>query len=580
MVIHQNRSLLYFFLIILSGLLFRCANQTAPTGGPKDETPPSVIKAAPENQTTQFSEKRIVLDFDEFVQLKDVNKQVIISPPLQRTPELRLRGKSVLIELEEALKKEATYTINFGKAIVDLTESNPLNDFQYIFSTGSVIDSMAFSGKTLNAFDRKPVKDLYTMLYTTDPDTIPLDSMPFRIPPYYLARNKDDGSFMFTNIKPGKYLLFSLKDLNSNYLYDLPNEEVAFLDTLISPKVPLEVVTDSMQIDSLTKDTTVIHRHQLVVEDSWELDLFKVIDSTQRIDKKEVIDSTHILLTFKFRTNFARFRFIRPELEAGADYLQEISVHGDTNIFWLRNTEWDTLQLEVAHRDSVMDTIQYAYSSLKSKKKSPPGKPVSPLNFTSNAASRSLELNTPLILTFNRPIRDFDTRDITLLVDEDTLTGIRVFFTDSVQRTARVDYAFREGTPYRLEIPGGSFTDIYGFSHDTTEIVFNTKTIKDYGTLILNFDPGDTGFPVLVQLLGDKEVLVRELAAEKQQKLRFEYLKPGKYQLKAVMDVNRNGRWDTGNFRKKLQPEKVYYLDKTVEIKSNWDIEQDWKLAD
>lgn len=568
----------FLILIILSGILYNCANQTAPTGGPKDETPPVVIRAVPDNSTTAFAEKRITLDFNEFVQLKDVNKQVIISPPMSKSPDLKLRGKSVVIDLEESLKPETTYTINFGTAIVDLTESNAMTDFHYIFSTGDIIDSLAIAGKTLNAFDLKPPKDLFTMLYSAEPDTIPLDSMPFKIPPYFLARNKEDGSFMFTNIKPGKYLLFSLKDLNSNYLFDLPNEEVAFLDTLISPEMPVEVETDSIKLDTFRLDTTVIHKHELVVKELYQLRLFKKADSIQRIDKKEVIDSTHVVISFRLRPQNAQFRLLNSEMDSNA-YILERSRYGDTNTFWIKNPYWDTLNIEVKDRDIVLDTVTFSYYSLKIKKTVILGKRGSPLKITSNAASRTLELNVPFRITFNRPIQTFDFKRITIMTKEDTLSDIPFVFIDSIMRNAQTNFSFKEESNYKIMIPGGCFTDIYGSVNDTTEISFTTKALRDYGTLILNLDASDIDAPVIIQLLGgEKETVVRQVSVNKKQEIKLDFLKPGKYQLKAIVDNNRNGRRDTGNFSLKIQPESVYYLNKPVDIKSNWDVEQDWKI--
>lgn len=575
-----NRFLIFLVLAVFSGFFMNCANQMAPTGGPKDETPPVVLLSDPANMSTGFSEKRIVLDFNEYVQLKDVNKQLIMSPPLLKSPELRLRGKSVIIDLDEELKPESTYTINFGKSIVDLTESNPLTDFQYVFSTGGFIDSLALSGKTLNAFDLKPPKDIFTMLYSeSQTDTIPLDSMPFRIPPYFVTRNAEDGSFMFTHLKPGRYALFSLKDLNSNYLYDLPNEEVAFLDSLISPEIPIEVEIDSIPGDSISMDTTKIHRHSLVVKSLHQIRLFKPMDTIQRVDKKEAIDSTHIMISFRIRPQNPKFSFLEPPF-SNDDYFPEMSPEKDTNIFWLKNPVWDTLRIEVSDHDRVVDTVTIVNKPPNSKKtKNTPQITIgSPLQISSNASSRTLDLDVPFRLKFNRPVKTFDFSRISIMTESDTLMDMPFGFIDSLKRTAQMSFNFDESKPYKILIPQGSFSDIYDAVNDTTEIVFTTKAMRDYGALIINVSPIGEGTPLIIQLLTEKEAVLKQQVVEHGTKIRFDYLKPGKYLLKAISDTNRNGRWDTGNYSVKLQPENVYYIGKTIEIKSNWDVEEDWEI--
>src|ERR1051325_4815498 len=218
-----------FLLLILTILLLAaCATQSVPTGGPKDVTPPKVMQSVPDSATTHFKGKTIDVELNEYVNLNNPLDQIIISPPLDKKPEIYLKGKHVIIEIKDTLRKNTTYTINFGNSIADLREGNVLTNYRLAFSTGAYVDSLIFKGKVENAYSGAPEKDVLVMLYNEHDDSVPIKKKPF-----YFAKTTADGSFLITNIATGHYKLFVLKDANNNYLFDQPSESIAFANALL-----------------------------------------------------------------------------------------------------------------------------------------------------------------------------------------------------------------------------------------------------------------------------------------------------------------------------------------------------------
>ncbi len=227
---HIIGRIIHFAVVPSIFLVWSCANPVAPTGGPKDETPPVVLSSEPLNRSVNFTGKEIRLTFDEFVQVKNTNEQVVISPPFKKNPEYQIRGKSVVIRFDDTLKSHTTYTLFFGESISDITESNPLVNYWCVFSTGPVIDSLSLKGTVRNAFTLMPEENVLVMLYEPAGDSVPYKERPF-----YVSRSNKEGQFRFYNLRNQPLQLFALKESNGNYLYDAVNEWIAFSDTLVLP---------------------------------------------------------------------------------------------------------------------------------------------------------------------------------------------------------------------------------------------------------------------------------------------------------------------------------------------------------
>jgi hypothetical protein len=312
----DKKSHLFFALglIVVSLFLSKCANPVMPIGGEKDTTPPRVIRSVPENYSVNFDGKLISIEFNEFVKLDKINQQALISPPLQTNPEYRIKGKSVQVRFQEDLKENTTYTVFFGNAIVDLTENNPLEAYSFVFSTGSILDSMSMAGNLQFAFNRKLAEGAFVLLYRDEIDTIPADSLPFRVKPYYVARADKKGDFRFRNLRNEPYRMYALEDKNSNFLYDKGGEAIGFVDELVLPEyvgssnksVDDLMLVDTISLaDSLTEseifalsgklaDSIFISKHK-----KHQISLFYEVDSTQRLLRAEAVRKG--LLRFAFR---------------------------------------------------------------------------------------------------------------------------------------------------------------------------------------------------------------------------------------------------------------------------------------
>jgi uncharacterized protein (DUF2141 family) len=566
-----HSTLFYLAVMILAG----CARPGTPTGGPKDETPPEVVAEIPPNRTVLFNSTKVAITFSEFVQLKDPAKEIFISPPMKTRPEFKSLGKKILIEFQEELKPNSTYTINFGSSITDYTEGNPLVNYEYVFSTGNHIDSLSIPGKILNGFDHQPVESIIVMVYQDDNDTIPLDSLPLGVPPKSASRTTKDGSFSINNLASGEYKLFALEDLNNNYIFDIPNERIAFLDSLvcIEPVEPAD--TSAIAADTTDEEKPAI---QLIREDLYILYLFQEIDSTQKLlDKKQFGRN---LLQYYFRMPADSVKISPIGFIPGIPdwYIKEFNRTKDTVNFWLRSVLPDTIRVCVSDGDSLADTSRYILSKViperlvKRKETVTAG-----LNIISNALAGALDLNKNFKLFFPRPIEDFEPEKLHLFTVTDTLSP-KFSFADTLKRSGDIEYKWLPAEFYQLIIEDSAFCDLSGAYNDSTNIKFKVRVPEDYGQLLIDvFLPGLTG-QYIVQLMSEKEILLQQQVISRSGQVSFKFLMPGKYKLKAIFDANSNGKWDTGNYRKNLLPERVEYYQTALSIRANWDLQEEWRL--
>lgn len=562
------------FLILVGWIITKCANPVSPSGGPKDLAPPQVVKAHPPNFTTNFSNRKIVISFNEFVKLKQPNQQVVISPPVKEKPDFKTRGKSVIIDFnKEELKPNTTYTIFFGNSIVDITEDNPLRNYLYVFSTGDNLDSLAIAGIVSDAFNLSPKEEIFVMLYSTDNDTVPPDSLPYLVRPLYISKTGINGIFQLRNLRNEPYKIFALSDLNSNYLYDLPNEEIAFIDSLVLPEAVFYPEPDTTTSDTLQQDSLIISD---IYGDYHSLFMFKEIDSTQKLLDDEVVGKNKIRFIFKFPVDEPKLTLLKPETTVDWK-IEEINSLRDTLLVWIRDTVIDSLLIKISDHDSIIDTTLIVFKKEKKKKRRKRiEKESKKLSVRTNVKGRLFDLNRRLTFLFDNPLKEHDFSGILFIAGEDTTLAAPLIFTDSIHRKMALKYTFDEEIPYQLIIPDSSFTDIFGLSNDSILIKFRTKFLKEYGNIYLDILTNKDELPLIIQLLSNEKIIVEKYVTQTDSKIAFEYLKPGKYSIKAIWDKNRNGRWDTGNYLKKLQPENVYYYPVVIEVRANWDIEESW----
>lgn len=565
-------------LFLFSGLfLARCARPGTPAGGPKDEEPPVIVSAIPPNRTVFFDFTKATLSFDEFIQLKNPSKEIFISPPMKTRPEFKVQGKKLIIEFKEGLRENSTYTINFGNALIDYTESNPLENFEYVFSTGAYIDSLSIPGKVLNALDHKPEPEILVMVYQDDNDTIPLDSLPFRVQPKSASKTTKEGVFRINNLAVGKYKLFALEDLNNNYIFDLPNERIAFLDSLVTIYPPDVAV---MSLDSADTAMIAPPSFQVLTEDSYTLFLFQEADTVQKLLGKKLFGRNLLQYIFRLPADSIRITPVDFQPDSAEWYLTEFGKMKDTVSFWLKPGLPDTMRICLNEGDRLTDTTRFivsGHAAVKTVKRREEAKDA--LVVLSNVFAGSLDFNKNLQLFFPVPVKDFEPSLITLYTATDTI--IPVFeFSDSLQKKGEIRYKFLPGEIYQVLIEDSAFCDLGGLCNDSTNIRFKVRSAEDYGLLLLNLILPDTASgQYIIQLMNDKEIVVREEIATKPGVVRFEYLMAGNYKLKVIFDTNANSRWDTGNYGANSLPERVEYYTPAVIIRANWDLQEDWPLT-
>jgi hypothetical protein len=573
-------------LLLISGLaslLFpRCANIVPPTGGPRDTIPPEAVRSFPSNYSTGFRGTEILIEFDEFIQLRNINQQFIITPPQKERPEFSVRGRNLLIDLRSEPIANTTYTLNFGDAIVDLNENNPHINFEFVFSTGDEIDSLAYSGIVFNALDNKPVEGAIVMLYEELKDSVPYLRMPL-----YANRTGKDGRFQMNNLRADTFLVFAITDANNNYLYDSPDDEtIGFLDQylILTPDInTYGPDTDTMQ---------VISNAQIIPEDT--LYMFPEETGRQYISRSERPGRGELL--FVFNKPVSQEWYIDPvNFDPPANWkLIEKNPQMDSIRFWITDPETrniDNMRFHATYwatgpSDSlkqVSDSLNQNYSApLRSRRQeaSDQDEPVMEPRFGLSSGGNQ-ELNRNLRITFPVPIAATDLSKITLSVIQNGSMISRDFTLalDSLRiRDYQLITEWLPGQDYRFISTPGAFTDIFGLASDSIEFNFKTRERDHYGSIILTI----TGVNdhIILQVLDERELVLREYFLDTDGKVVIDYLQPAKYLFKVIFDPNKNRKWDTGNYLKGIQPERVMFYRETVPTRSNWDIEVEWDLDD
>lgn len=594
-----------------------CAKVGSPSGGSSDKTPPRIIKSTPVNYQKNFEGDRFQMTFDEFVTIKDLNNELIISPPLKERPVSKLRGKTFILEINNELRDSITYTFNFGNAIVDFTEGNPLANLEFVVTTGDELDTLCLTGELTDAQTLKPYEEpVLVMLYENLNDSAPLQEIPL-----YIGRTDKTGKFSINNIKTGTYKIFALKDANRNMIFDLPDESIAFIDSsfvfdpaktdfsenividtsLIAEFVDSTIFSDSLMtefvIDSISGDTIMIPRE---IKYALHVNLFMFTEETkiQYITTKERPEKAKVVICFN-RPQFDTVSITPLNFEEmpGA-ILKEASPFKDTIVYWITDTtiaNMDTLlfKVEYAVLDSqnLLTTTADTINLRTKEKKTPPvsrrqrkEETATPekvyLNLQLNISRNgTMNLNSPVVINIEKPVKNYTFDSISLFKTVDSVEhkiDYRHTVDSFTKRKFFLHTEWEEQSSYRLFILPGAFTDIYGVSNDTLDIPFTTQSFEFYGKIILQ--TGKDSIPYIIQLLSDKDVLIREKWIDQAETIIFDFLPPGSYKLKAILDKNRSGKWDTGNYLKKIQPEQIFFHPEKLDLRSNWDMEITWEI--
>jgi len=576
-------------------------------GGPKDEDAPRVLSSSPANYSLNFDKKKIEIAFNEFLVLKDINQQLVVSPPLKEKPIVRLKNKSILIELESELRENTTYTINFGEAITDLNEGNILVNYEFVFSTGDYLDSLSVGGRLLNAFDLKPSKEpVHIMLY----DDLS-DSIVFKEIPIYIGKTDMEGNFRINNLKADSFKIFALKDANNNVLFDPPNENIAFLEEVLNvdPNFFQKIITESidttgvekladsleiissdtlkgLKLDSLTRKALIKIPDQLVV------DLFLFQEENENQYLSESNRAARNKIDFSFSRPISDSFNVSSIIPLREDwFIREESITRDSFVYWIVDKEvreMDSIQLELNYvvldsmnqrawkKDSLFFIFREPPKSVKNKDKAEDKveDKVDVLVLSGLKNKAVLDLNKKLILTTETPINYIDTSLIEFYKIKDSLEFKEKYniIRDSIN-TRKLHFLkdWESIARYHLILYPGAIMNVFGNTTDTLNINFSIRDEEYYGALIVEAD--SIQYPAVFQLLDSKNKVVKEKLLSQKETTRFEYIAPGKYSMKVIEDRNANGKWDTGKYLDKRQPEKVYFYNGEIQIRANWDLE-------
>ena len=586
------------FRIIIIGcllsvlLLQRCANVVAPTGGPKDELPPVVVGTTPENHSVNFNSKRIDITFDEYITLENAKQKVIFSPLLDEKADIKLKDQTVVIKFNETLKTNTTYTINFGDAIKDLHEGNVFQDYVFSFSTGEVLDTLSIAGRLLSADEKKPIEDAFVTLYYGDSDG--LDTLPLTRKPDFVGKVDKEGYFNISGLADKKYFVFAIKDVNSNYYFDLPNEQVAFLDTLVSP-VPFKPLPKH-NADSTMKQNADTLQQLSVLPDSTESVIFDTISGkTFDLKARDLTlymftekDTTQTLLEKKLVENgLLRFAFRQPAenvmietTEILPDSFNIVKVHSadfDTISWYFTPKVKDSLWVQIKYDTLINDSTHY---NLVFKEKK--GQKAENLKISDNLVNNSIMPDTVLTLAFGEPLLDFQLPDSVLFIaDKDTLNEKPVFEkADEFGFRYKLKNTLEADKEYSIAIPDSVLFSIRQRTNAALNLKFHLAKEDEYGNIFITVVPPDNVPQVIVQLLNDKNKIVDTQIITEKQEVEFWYLAPGKYKLKAILDADANGKWSTGNFHRHFLPETIIDYKDELDLKAGWDIDlkDEWKL--
>lgn len=513
--------------------MYSCAIVVAPSGGEKDTEPPKMVKATPSNFTKNFAAKKIEITFDEFINLKGGDENIVVSPPLEKDPKFIVKGKSLIIEFKEELKENTTYNINFGNALVDLHEGNPALNFQYVFSTGNDIDSLSVSGKALFAFDKSPAKGLKVLVYKDFSD-----SAIYTVRPFYYTITDDQGNYSLKYMQQGTYHIFALNDLNRNLKYDI-GEEIGFL-------------TDSLIIH---QDTTLP-----------TINVFKEAKKEQGIKNYKLVKPGKLQIFFNKPADTVSIKNLSSD-KANEWNFYEWNPEKDTFTYWFDpEIEMDSFLLQVNSNFKILDTLV-----IKPKKEE---KKDTLFALKSNISKDQLKPGDKLLLSFPEPVLFRDTSQIVFLEDSMKIKNYNLKFKNSGNTQILIDYNPKPLSNYSLEIEKGAFVDFYKRKNKLFKVKFEVANPDQFSLLELHINSFDTqSCQLIIQLLNEKGKIAREsIISEGDAKITYKFLNPGRYTIRVIVDKNKNGEWDPGQISPLTQPERVYFYPETITLRENWEL--------
>jgi len=520
---------IFLALIVLATLIYGCAAMQTPQGGPKDTTPPKVLKMTPENLTTNFKAKKIVIEFDEYVKLNNEFKEFSISPELERAPELKAKLKRLEITLPDTLEKNTTYTLNFGKSIVDLNESNELKNFSYAFATGPTLDSLSISGTVTNALTLEPELEATVFI-------LPLsrDSLFGKKRATIFTLTDSSGNFKLNNLKKDTYKIYVLKEKGGDRIYQQISDEIGFI------KEPFLL---DKNIDSL------------------HLSVFKELAPDFRLLDRKLNADGSIFMNFNQKLKNPDLTVIFPSnIDQGK--LLQFNKTKDSVTLWLNDLSFDSAKVVIKDNGKILDTAKFTRSKRDTYNRI--------VNISDNLDGGSLNPFKDLTISFNFPLKSLDESKIILL--EDSIPRKFTLVKDSTNLLKyHIKYKWRAKEEYILLLRENAATAIFDAKNKEIKKSFTLGDANDYGTLTLTVEPPDTTKSYILEIVNKDKNIVSSFPITKKTLVKLNKYKQGVYYGRIVYDDNKNGIWDTGNVKAGMQPEAIWYEPKELSIRANWD---------
>ena len=591
---NNSKSLYYTFIIIAAAVMYSCANIGNPSGGPIDKTPPIFMRSNPTPNAVNVKDRKIEIFFDEIVSLKDPSTKIIVSPAQTEMPRMSALGRKVTVELVDSLLPNTTYTIDFSNSIQDNNEGNAIDNFAFAFSTGSVIDSMRVSGYVLDSRTLEPMQSVVVGLQSNLADSAFHKEKLQRV-----ALTNDRGQFTIRNVSPGSYHIFALKDLDRDYKFGNPTEDIAFLDSIIVPSIGSREAADTVYNDLNEIDTIMRATRPAYFPNDILLSMFNEDRKSQYLANNLRVDSTRISLTFAAASDTLPSLSIVGRNDVPDQwYTLERSQTNDTLTYWIRPPHLvsaDTLMVATTYlrTDTASnlswgtDTLKFTFQrqKAKKKKKNEETDSLEQIRFMElhPLANGTQEVYAPLLLQTGTPIERYSREAFHLQrkLQNDTtfypaeIKSIALRDSTLSRRDLMLKVDWEPGAAYKLAVDSLAMTDIYGLQTKPLKVDFNVRKMEEYGNIVFNI-PAVRDSAIVELLDGTDKVVLH--TPVKNHRAELLNLQPGKYYARLFIDRNGNGKYDTGNYDMHLQPEETVYYPGAINLKKNWDVEQTWDI--
>lgn len=531
----KARLLLLPLALLLILAFVQCAKRGYPTGGALDSIPPKALRISPKNYKTNFTGKIITVHFDEYIRLDKLQENLVISPPMNETPTIKPYSvsRTLEIEIKDSLLPETTYTLNFGNSIVDNNEGNVLEQFKYVFSTGDHIDSLELRGRVTDTRLLKLKKKVGVNLYRWNDSYN--DSIVYKGKPTYISVTDENGNFHFTNLEKGTYLLVAIQKgkAGNPYTYDAANDKFAFYPT------PIQIPSDS----------------------TYHLNLYNAHPS-YRLSRPEMLYKN--VVRFGYRGDGTQPEIALQNTPAHVQTRIIKEIDKDTLYFWYHpSVESDSLDFRVSYKDTLENIGVKILDDAKAKEfKLHKIDPKNPLD--------------SLKLSGDTPLENIDERFIHVINQDSVILPFKTSM-DTLHNLANLVFEQEYENMYRIQLYPGAITDWQGETNDTLQYNLRTRTESAYGSLHINLK-GIEEYPVIIDLLDKNSKVIQSVYLKKEEQVDYLHLNKGTYYLRVSNDLNKNGKWDPGDFDLRTQPEPVIFFHTPIEVHANWSVNETFSM--